>query len=81
MKIIGFGLDNQDGHQRMTEADAYRLFDGSEKSHEEMQALCALLEETLQQRGSSLAQASRAEVESLVRELSDPDREGDKSDT
>lgn len=69
MKIIGFGLDNQDGHQRKTEADSYRLFDGSERSHEEMQALCALLEETLKERGSSLAQATQAEVEALVKEL------------
>lgn len=73
MKIFGFGLDNQDGHKRITEAEAFELFSGSEASHEEMQALCLLLDEELKARGSSLAEASREEVEALLKELNEKD--------
>lgn len=69
MKIIGFGLDNDDGHTRITRGDAFELFDGSEKSHEEMAALCQILDEAFRDRGGSLATASKEEIKALVEEL------------
>ena len=69
MRIIGFGLDNQDGHQRVTRADAYALFSGSERSHEEMQTLCARLEAALAARGLTLEQANPAQLERMIRDI------------
>jgi len=66
MKIYGFGMDNKDGHKRVTRGAAFDLFSGSEASHEEMQALCVLLDEEFRARGSSLEEATKEEVIALV---------------
>jgi hypothetical protein len=36
--LLGLGLDSKDGHIRITTGKNFRLFGGSEKTHEAMQA-------------------------------------------
>jgi hypothetical protein len=35
--LIGLGLDNQDGHKRITQGEEFLLVGGSEETHERMQ--------------------------------------------
>lgn len=73
MKIYGFGMDNKDGHKRITQGQAFELFSGSEASHEEMQALCVLLDEEFRARGMSLEDATKEDVIALVAQLCERD--------
>ena len=34
--LIGVGLDNEDGHKRLTRAESFSIIGGSEKTHERM---------------------------------------------
>lgn len=77
MKIFGFGMDNKDGHKRITQGAAFELFSGSEASHEEMQALCVLLDEEFKARGSSLEEATKEDVIALVAMLAEKEKDDD----
>ncbi|MBW7908641.1 MAG: hypothetical protein H3C50_06940 [Kiritimatiellae bacterium] len=72
-RLIGVGLDNEDGHVRVTQGKNFSLFMGSESTHEHMQELCIKLNEKLDRRGKSLDSLSPAELSDLIRE-SDPKR-------
>lgn len=53
-KLLGLGLDNQDGHVRVTKGENFHLVGGSEETHEVMQDKCTRFNEKLQDRGKSL---------------------------
>ena len=65
--FIGVGLDNQDGHQRVTRAENFLLLGGSEQTHEQMQDVSIRFNESLQRRGKRLQDASVEEVLDLFR--------------
>ncbi len=60
--FIGFGLDNQDGHQRLTQCENFFLVGGSEQTHEKMQDAAIRFTEELKRRGELLADTSIEEV-------------------
>ena len=68
--LLGLGLDNEDGHARITRGDNFSLLGGSETTHERMQETCIKLNEKIKQRGKTLDQISRQEMTDLFRELS-----------
>ena len=68
--LLTFGLDNEDGHARITRGDNFSLLGGSETTHERMQETCIKLNEKIKQRGKTLDQISRQEMTDLFRELS-----------
>ncbi len=68
--LLGLGLDNEDGHTRITTGDNFSLLGGSESTHERMQETCIKLNEKIKQRGKTLEQISRQEMTDLFRELS-----------
>ena len=68
--LLGLGLDNEDGHTRITAGDNFSLLGGSEATHERMQETCIKLNEKIKQRGKTLEQISRQEMTDLFRELS-----------
>lgn len=70
-RLIGVGLDGDDGHIRVTQGQNFSLYMGSESTHERMQELCIKLNENLDRRGKSLSELSRTELSDLLRE-SDP---------
>ena len=66
--IVGVGLDNEDGHKRMTRTEEMLLLGGSAETHERMQATAVLFAEGLEKRGKPLGESSVEEVVELLRE-------------
>jgi hypothetical protein len=65
--LVGLGLDNKDGHVRLTRAEEMLLLGGSEESHEAMQDVAIRFGESLRKRGKRLRDASVNEVIDLLR--------------
>jgi hypothetical protein len=69
--IVGVGLDNQDGHQRLTRSDDILLVGGSAETHEQMQDTAIRFGEELKRRGKTLSEASPEEALDLLRRSMD----------
>jgi hypothetical protein len=66
--FLGVGLDNEDGHRRVTRSDEFLLVGGSAETHEQMQDTAIRFGEALRQRGKTLRDASPEEAIDLLRE-------------
>ena len=66
--LIGLGLDNDDGHVRVTRGANFRLLGGSQDTHEQMQEQTIKFSEKLDQRGRKLDDVSREEFLDLAHE-------------
>lgn len=66
--FIGVGLDNKDGHQRLTRSDNFVLVGGSADTHERMQDTAIRFGEALRKRGKTLPETSTEEALDLLRE-------------
>jgi hypothetical protein len=64
--LIGLGVDNNDGHQRVTRAQDILLLGGSQDTHAAMQRLILKFGESLRRRGKGLRDASVEEVIELL---------------
>jgi hypothetical protein len=60
------GLDNEDGHKRITQSENMLLVGGSAETHERMQDTAIKFEEGLKRRGKRLQDASVAETVELL---------------
>ena len=69
--FVGVGLDNEDGHQRVTNNEHFLLVGGSEETHEHMQDVSIYFNEELQKRGKRLEEAEVQEALDLLREAMD----------
>ena len=69
--LLGVGLDNQDGHKRITRGDEFLLVGGSEETHEHMQDVAIRVTESLQTRGKRLQDTSAQEVADLIHKALD----------
>ena len=69
--LVGVGLDNQDGHQRLTKGEAFFLVGGSEETHERMQDMVIHVTESLDNKGKRLQDAEMAELIDLMRKAMD----------
>jgi hypothetical protein len=69
--FLGVGLDNKDGHQRLTRTDNFFLVGGSQETHEHMQDVTIRFNESLEKRGKRLQDASVPEVEDLMKDAMD----------
>lgn len=65
-KILGVGLDNEDGHTRLTRADNFTLYGGSEETHSRMQETAIKVNEQLSKRGKRLEDCSPREVADMI---------------
>jgi hypothetical protein len=70
--FLGVGLDNQDGHQRVTRSEHFILLGGSEDTHERMQDVVIKFAESLKQRGKTLPETEPDEALDLLRDALDP---------
>jgi hypothetical protein len=52
--LVGLGLDNDDGHVRITRGENFRIFGGSHDTHQSMQEKCIRFSEKLKDRGQRL---------------------------
>jgi hypothetical protein len=66
--ILGVGLDNTDGHKRITKTDEMVLLGGSEETHERMQETAIKFSEELERRGKQLPETTVREAIDLLRE-------------
>jgi hypothetical protein len=66
--LLGVGLDNDDGHRRVTRSESFLLVGGSADTHDRMQETAIRFEEALERRGKTLGEAEVAEVVDLLHE-------------
>ncbi len=69
--FLGVGLDNGDGHQRLTRTENFLLVGGSAETHERMQDTAIRFGEALQKRGKTLPETSAEEALDLLRDALD----------
>jgi hypothetical protein len=65
--FLGVGLDNKDGHQRLTRSEYFVLVGGSEETHGRMQDTAIKFGEKLEQRGKTLREVAPEEALDLLR--------------
>ena len=64
--LVGIGLDNDDGHKRITQAENFSLVGGSEKTHDKMTETVMKTFEDLKQRGKTLSEAEPQELSDII---------------
>jgi len=70
--FVGVGLDNQDGHQRLTRSEHFFLVGGSEETHGRMQDVVIRFTESLDRKGKTLQEASADDAVELLHKALDP---------
>jgi hypothetical protein len=60
--LLGLGLDNKDGHVRVTTGPNFKLLGGSKDTHEHMTEKAIKFNEELKKRGKRLEDCSKNEV-------------------
>ena len=69
--LLGVGLDNSDGHKRVTRSEEFLLVGGSKETHENMQDIAIRFAESLRDKGKRLKDATVEEVIDLLKEAKD----------
>ena len=69
--LLGVGLDNKDGHQRLTRNEDILLVGGSEQTHACLQEIAGKVNESLRERGKRLRDAEVNEVLDLLHKAAD----------
>ncbi|ADE53957.1 hypothetical protein [Coraliomargarita akajimensis] len=67
-QLLGVGLDNEDGHKRITKADNFAIVGGSAETHDRMTETVMKTFETLDRRGKRLEQVEKDELADIIRE-------------
>jgi hypothetical protein len=67
--ILGVGLDNEDGHVRITRGENFHLLGGSEETHGTMQEKAVKFNEKLRARGRRLEEVSKEEFRDIAHEI------------
>ena len=66
--FLGVGLDNKDGHQRLTRSEHFVLLGGSQETHERMQGTAIKFSEELEKRGKELRETTVEEIIEILYE-------------
>ena len=69
VRVLGLGLDNDDGHIRITNGKNFNILLGSEQSHERMQETCIKMNEKLEASGRQLEDLSPDEFVDLISDI------------
>ena len=67
--LLGMGLDNDDGHVRITHGENFHLFGGSKGTHELMQEHAIKINEKLLEREKTLDSVTHEELRKIVEEV------------
>lgn len=67
-KLLGIGLDNHDGHVRITRSKNYHLVGGSQETHTSMQEKCTKFDEKLNAKRKDLGDLERVEFLDMAAE-------------
>lgn len=71
--LVGLGLDNQDGHKRITRGEQFTLVGGSQDTHERMTETVVKTFEDLKQRGKHLQTVEAKELADILRKNRPPE--------
>jgi hypothetical protein len=66
--FLGIGLDNKDGHKRLTRSEHFVLLGGSNETHERMQETAVRFSAELKRRGKQLDETPVEEVVEIFHE-------------
>jgi len=66
--LLCLGLDNKDGHTRITKGENFCLMGGSDETHERMTETAVKFNEKLNSKGKTLDNLSRTEFVDLLSE-------------
>jgi hypothetical protein len=69
--LLGVGLDNDDGHTRLTRGQNFVLVGGSHDTHSVMQETAVKINERLDRRGKRLEDVSVGELRDICEEVTD----------
>ncbi|MBP7056318.1 MAG: hypothetical protein KBB52_05665 [Candidatus Omnitrophica bacterium] len=67
--LLGLGLDAKDGHVRITKGKNFRLYGGSEETHEMMQEKSIKFNEQLDKRRKTLDDISDKEFSDIAKKI------------
>jgi len=68
--LLGVGLDNKDGHKRITQADKFAVVGGSEETHGRMTETLIKTFEDLKKRGESLETVEKKRLADIIQKHS-----------
>ena len=69
--LLGIGLDNKDGHKRLTQGDNFVMAGGSEETHQRMTETAIKFNEKLAKKGKSLEDLSPEEFRDMMHDAAD----------
>lgn len=64
--LMGIGLDNEDGHKRLTQAEKFSIVGGSEETHEKMTETLIKTFEDLKTKGKELEETEKEELAEII---------------
>ena len=64
--LLGVGLDNQDGHKRITTGEQFAIVGGSQETHDRMTETVVKTFEELKTRGKHLHQVEPGELAEIL---------------
>ena len=64
--LLGLGLDNEDGHKRVTTGEKFAIVGGSAETHDRMTETAVKTFEELKQRGKHLEAVSHEELAEIL---------------
>lgn len=67
--VLGLGLDNRDGHTRITSGENFKLLGGSQETHGAMTEKAIRMNEQLKRRGKTLDSVSLEEFHEIAHEV------------
>jgi len=68
--LLGLGLDNNDGHKRITTGEQFAILGGSAETHERMTETVVKTFEELKQRGKHLSEVRPFELADIIKKAS-----------
>jgi hypothetical protein len=68
--LLGLGLDNDDGHRRITTGEQFAVLGGSAETHERMTETVVKTFEELKQRGKHLSEVRPVELADIIKKAS-----------
>ncbi len=68
--LLGLGLDNKDGHVRITKGDNFLLMGGAQETHEKMTETSIKFNEKLSAKGKKLEELSKDEFVDILLDAS-----------
>jgi len=68
--LLGFGLDNDDGHKRITQAEEFSIVGGSQDTHERMTETVIKTFEDIKNKGETLRTIEPQHLSDLIQKNS-----------